>query len=73
MPTLKPEPDYLTALQVQMIDGILCAMVDCADFDAYQRLPQVVSYANAILGKTGWNSDTHHAHYQSNALVLKVR
>lgn len=72
MLTLKPEPDYLTALQVQMIDGILCAMVDCADYDAYQALPKVVSYGGAKLGKTGWNSDTNHAHYQTNALILRV-
>ena len=70
---LTPEPGHLTILQVGMVEGTMCALVDCTDHDIFQALPQVVSYQGTLLGKTGWNSDTHRAHYQSNALVLKVR
>jgi hypothetical protein len=72
MSQLKVEVGYLTAIAVAVIEGTTCAMVDCADYDAYKRLPEVVSYHGVKMGKTGWNSDTNRAHYQSNATILQV-
>jgi hypothetical protein len=74
MPTLTliPEPEYLSILQAETLDGVLCCMVTCTDYDHYKRLPEVTSYNGRLLGKTGWNSDTQRAHYQSNALMAKV-
>ena len=72
MSQLKVEVGYITALVVAVIEGNTCAMVDCADYDAYKRLPEVVSYHGVKLGKTGWNSDTNHAHYQNNAIILQL-
>jgi hypothetical protein len=69
---LKVEVGYITALVVAVIEGNTCATVNCSDFDAYKRLPEVVSYHGVKLGKTGWNSDTNHAHYQSNATILQA-
>jgi hypothetical protein len=69
--TLKVEKDWLTVLQVSMVEGVMCAVTTCADYDAYKALPEVISYNGAKLGRTGWNSDTGHAFYQSNALVVR--
>jgi hypothetical protein len=69
---LIPEPNYLTILQADTIDGIFCCMVTCMDYDHYKRLPQVVSYNGRLLSKTGWNSDTQHAHYQSNTMIAMI-
>jgi hypothetical protein len=68
---LKIEPQYLTCLQVRGWPGLVCATVSCPDFDAYQALPQAVSYNGTLMGLTGWNSDTGHVYYQSNALLVK--
>ncbi len=72
MAELKVEVAYLRAVTVQVIEGTTCAMVDCHDYDHFRTLPEVVSYNGVMMGKTGWNSDTNHAHYQSNAQVVRV-
>lgn len=72
MPVLIPEPGYLLVLQVQTIEGNVCAMVNCRDYDHYSFLPEVVSHHGRLLGKTGWNSDTQRAHYQSNAPMVRI-
>jgi len=69
---VKVEPDYLTVEYTARIDDVVCAVVTCHDFDHFKRLPQVVSHDGILLGKTGWNSDTNHAHYQSNAQLVRV-
>ena len=72
MAELKVEVGYLRAVTVQVIEGKTCAMVDCHDYDHFRTLPDVVSYAGVMMGKTGWNSDTGHAHYQSGTTTLQV-
>lgn len=72
MHTLKVERDWLTVESVGMVEGVMCAITTCPDYDAYKALPEVISYNGAKLGKTGWNSDTGHAFYQTNALILRV-
>jgi hypothetical protein len=69
---VKAEPEYLTINYSARIEGVLCVVVDCQDFDHFKRLPQVVSYNGTLLGKTGWSSDTNIAHYQSNAHMVRV-
>ena len=69
-PTVDVEKDKMVALSAMRVDGVMCVMVDCADFDHYKRLPQVVNYLGVRCGKTGWNSDTNRAHYQSNATIV---
>jgi hypothetical protein len=70
---VKVESEYLKVEHVGDYDGITCCVVNCSDFDHFQRLPQAVSYNGILCGKSGWNSDKNHAYYQSNAsLVRKV-
>jgi hypothetical protein len=69
---LYAEPEYITAIFVGPIEGTMCATVDCTDYDHFRALPQVVSFQGTRMGKTGWNSDSHRACYQSNATLLKV-
>lgn len=69
---VKVVPDMLVAQQVGVVEGNTCVVVHCDDYDHYKRLPQVVSYNGILCGKTGWNSDTNRAHYQSNATIVKV-
>lgn len=71
METIRIEPNYLVADQVAWIEGTLCIMVYCPDYDHFRQLPQVVSYQGTLCGKTGWNSDSGRAAYQSNAQVVK--
>lgn len=70
LPHLIVEPEYLVALQVQTVEGSLCAMVTCLDFYHYKRLPEVVSHNEVKMGKTGWNSDTQHAFYSDTITLL---
>jgi hypothetical protein len=72
MHTLEPQPQYLTVVRAEVIEGRTCVMVNCLDHDHFKRLPEVVSYNGHLLGKTGWNSDTQYAHYQSNATILHI-
>ena len=37
---------------------------DCRDFDAYEALPDAVSYQGSPFVKTGWNSDSGTANYK---------
>jgi len=73
MPRLDIVKDAIVAHNVGMVDGIHYAVVDCANYIDYKRLPEVVSYNGQLLGKTGWNSDKNVAYYQSTANILHVR
>jgi hypothetical protein len=66
------EKDYITATSVATVENVLCIVVDCTDFDHYKSLPAVVSHDGRLCGKTGWNSDTGRAYYQSNAMIVKI-
>jgi hypothetical protein len=55
-----------------IIEGTLCLVVDCADFDAYKDLPAALSYNEVVCGKTGWNSDKNVAYFQSNRSIAYV-
>jgi len=72
MTRLYVEPEYITAIYVGSIEGVQVATVDCTDYDHFRALPPVVSFQGTRLGKTGWNSDSNRACYQSNATLLKV-
>lgn len=72
MTNLKVEVGYLRAVVVQVLEGKTCAIVECHDYDHYRTLPDIVSYEGVMMSKTGWNSDTNHAHYQSHTLMLRV-
>ncbi len=65
------EHDYLVAEVVTCIEGNTCIVVTCYDLDHFRALPSVVSHNGIKCGKTGWNSDTNRAHYQSNAHIVR--
>lgn len=54
-------------------EGTLCLVCNCADFDCFKALPDVVEFQGKLCGKTGWNSDKGCAYFQSNARVALVR
>jgi hypothetical protein len=62
-------PNTFTLQSIATIEGVLCLVVDCKDFDAYVSLPAALSYSGRQCGKTGWCSDKGLAYYQSNAKV----
>jgi len=64
------ESNYLVSEQVAVIEGVTCIMVRCNDFDHFKHLPEVVSYEGVKCGKTGWNSDSNRACYQSSAHIV---
>jgi hypothetical protein len=73
-PQVKVESDKFVARHVAVVEGTTCVVVTCNDYNHFKKLPEVVSYGNLLLGKTGWNSDTQRCHYQSNVnIVQKVR
>lgn len=61
---------------VHEVAGDVVAETECADYDSYSRLPQVVRYPGrrgpVLLGKTGWSSDTNRACYKSGVVVAEV-
>lgn len=68
----KIEQGYLSIDSMATVDGVLCLVVTCNDYDHYKSLPAVVSYNGRLCGKTGWNSDNCRCYYQSNATIAKV-
>ena len=66
------EKEHMVAHMVAEIDGVVCVVVTCDDYDHYKRLPQVVSHNGIMCGKSGWNSDTNRCHYQSNATLVRI-
>lgn len=68
---VKEEKGYLQVLQGGFVEDNFCIMVQCDDYDHFKRLPAAVSFNGKLLGKTGWNSDTHRCHYQENAQLAK--
>jgi hypothetical protein len=59
----------ITILQHATVEGTLCLACNCADFDCFKALPEVVEFEGKLCGKTGWNSDKNLAYYQSNARI----
>ena len=57
---------------VQAIGRDSIAMVDCLDYEAYRKLPEVIEYQGKMLGKTGWNSDSGYACYKTGVALAKV-
>lgn len=70
MTTAKPE-NLLTVRSDMMLGTERVITVDCADYDAYKRLPRAVSIGNDIFGLTGWNSDLEIACYKTGELLAK--
>jgi hypothetical protein len=64
------EANKMVAEMIGVVEGVTCIVVSCEDYDHYKQLPHVVSYNGTLCGKTGWNSDTNRAYYQSNAHIL---
>ena len=66
------EKEHMVAQMVAEIDGVVCVVVTCHDFDQVKKLAQVVSHNGFMCGKTGWNSDTNRCHYQSIASLVII-
>lgn len=64
MITGKPT-DHIVVRSLQFIEGDSIATVDCADFEAYQKLPDALRIGDALYGKTGWSNDSNYACYKS--------
>lgn len=64
--------EEMLILTYECIEGVHCVMVECSGYEHFVALPNVIEYQSNRLGKTGWNSDTHRAHYQSNAMRAKI-
>ncbi len=66
--------DSIVITCVHRMDGQLVLETECADYDAYKALPEVVSYEGTVCGKSGWSSDRNYACYKSNmAVAYKVQ
>lgn len=66
-------PGAITVLFEIELEGKLVIETGCADYEAFSRLPNAVSYNGKTLGKTGWNSDSGKACYKEGAkIALKV-
>jgi hypothetical protein len=65
-------PEEITVLAVHEIDGQYVIDVPCKDYDAYEKLPQVVAYKGVSCGKTGWNSDMEKACYKSGVALVST-
>ncbi len=48
------------------MDGNYWLETDCADYNAWRALPDVVAYEGRAYAKTGWNSDSCKACYSTN-------
>lgn len=55
-----------------VIDGEAIAEVDCADYDAYRKLPDAIQVQGYIVGKSGWSSDRNFACYKENILLGQI-
>lgn len=69
MNTATPVDGALVVRASHIIDNERIIEVDCEDYDAFKKLPQVVRFRGTILGKTGWTSDRNRACYKSNVAV----
>lgn len=45
---------------------------ECPDYDAFQALPRVLSYAGRDYALTGWNSDSNEAYWKPSSLIATV-
>lgn len=52
----------------ELDEGEFWLETDCADHDAWCRLPPVVEFNGRRYGKAGWNSDSNKACYSSKKL-----
>ena len=64
--------DMLLLQSVQVIGRDSIATVDCLDYDAYRKLPEVIHYMGKTMGKTGWNSDSGYACYKTGVVLAKI-
>lgn len=64
--------DEIVIEQYQKVEGNLCVTTYCKDYEHYRSLPDVIEFAAHRLGKTGWNSDTNRAHYQTRCLRARI-
>ena len=57
-------------------DGVKVAITDCADYQAFKKLPKAIELNGVAYALTGWNSDRFCAYYRNDrmdtiATVLK--
>lgn len=71
--TAHPVPGAIVIAAFVVLDGQYVLETACADFDAYQALPAVVSYQGRQCGKTGWSSDRNYACYKSGVPIAQAR
>lgn len=62
----KIEGAVVVRAQHTLTSGVQALVVDCADYDAYQRLPQGVEFEGKRYGLSGWNSDMGCAYYRTD-------
>jgi hypothetical protein len=57
----KPVTCAFLLADIQEVDGETILIGDCADYEAYTKLPKVLLWEGALYSLTGWNSDKHYA------------
>lgn len=58
--------NMIPVLRYAFVEGVYVCHVDCRDYDHYRQLPGAIHFQGRVFGKTGWNSDTNYACYQTN-------
>jgi len=51
------------------VEGDFILETDCADFEAFKRLPAAVTFDGRTYGKTGWNSDSGYACFKTGVNI----
>lgn len=53
-------------ISVFVLDGVTFLTGDCADWDAYSKLPAALTYEGLECGLSGWNSDHNRCYWRSD-------
>lgn len=64
--------DGITVNTSYQLEGNYWLETDCADYDAWSKLPAIVGYEGRKYGKTGWNSDNGKACYSTGKLFATI-
>jgi hypothetical protein len=64
--------DLLVIRSHYEIEGEYVCVVDCEDYEVYERLPGVIEANGKLLGKAGWNSDKGYCCYKERVMLGKV-
>jgi hypothetical protein len=67
----KIRTDYITLIEYGISEGKQYAVVNCKDFDTYEKLPAAIElYSKVVLAKAGWNSDKQICYYTEDPLAI---